>query len=111
MNQFTMTDKNKRLEKVLKKKRLTKWLKPASDSDPVDFVIMEYPTCLNFSFLCKTKDYIEMVKRGENIPEELIHYVTIRNKRDRQATAKKLATNNEVMSIMYKKFRAKYPHL
>ena len=58
MNQSTMTDKNKRLEKVLKKEGLTKWLKPASDSDPVDFVIMEYPTYLNFSFLCKTKDYI-----------------------------------------------------
>ena len=52
-----------------------------------------------------------MVKRGENIPKELIHYATIRKKRDRQATASKLATNTEVMSIMYKKFRAKYPYL
>ena len=52
-----------------------------------------------------------MIKRGENIPKGLINYVTIRNKRDRQATANKLATNNEVVSIMYKKFRAKYPHL
>ena len=82
-----MDNKIKRLEKVLKKRGLTKWLKPASDSDPVDFVIMEYPKCIRHSFLCKTKDYIEMVKRGENIPEELIHYVTIRNKRDREATA------------------------
>ena len=72
---------------------------------------MEYPKCLNFSFLCKTKDYIEIVKRGETYPKELIHYVTIRNKRDRQATANKFATNNEVMSIMYKNFRVKYPHL
>ena len=52
-----------------------------------------------------------MVKRGETYPKELIHYVTIRNKRDRQATANKLATNNEVMSIMYKNFQVKYPHL
>ena len=28
-----------------------------------------------------------MVKRGENILEELIHYVTIHNDRDRQATS------------------------
>ena len=50
-----------------------------------------------------------MVKRGENIPEELIHYVTIHNKRDRQATANKLATNNEVMSIMYKNSEQNIP--
>ena len=38
-----MDNKIKRLEKVLKKKKIYKWLKPASGSDPVDFVVMEYP--------------------------------------------------------------------
>ena len=34
-----------------------------------------------------------MVKRGENIPEEPINYVTIRNKRNRQTIANNLVTN------------------
>ena len=33
-----------------------------------------------------------MVKRGENIPEDLIHYVTVSNKRNRQTIAKNLVT-------------------
>ena len=74
-------DKIKRLEKVLKKKGIKAWLKPASDSDPVDFVMIEYAKCLRHSMLYKTKDYLELVKRGEYIPEEeLIHYLTIHNK-------------------------------
>ena len=77
---------NKRTEKIIKKKCLIQWIRPASNKDIVDFVIMEYPKCLRHSVLLKTKDYIDTVKRGENIPEELIHYVTILNKRDRQAT-------------------------
>ena len=100
---------NKRTAKIIKKKSLSQWIKPASNKDIVDFVIIEYPKCLNFSFLCKTKDYIEIVKRGENIPEELIHYVTIHNKRDRQTIANKLVTNG-VMSVMYKNFPGKYPY-
>ena len=72
---------NKRTEKKnIKKKELTEWLKPASDSDPVDFIILEYPKCLNFSVLFKSKDYLELIKKGENIPEELTHYCTTRNK-------------------------------
>ena len=104
-----MDNKIKRLEKVLKKKGIKGWLKPASYSDPVDFVIIEYSKCLNYIFLCKTEDYIEMVKRGENIPEELIHYVTIRNKRNRQTIANNLVTNKTV-SVMYKNFPGKYPY-
>ena len=50
-----------------------------------------------------------MFKRGEDIPEELIHYVTIRNKRNRQTIANNLVTNKFV-SVMYKKFPGKYPY-
>ena len=62
-------------------------------------------------YITKEKDYIELVKRGEYIPEELIHYLTIRNKRDRQNILNKLITNKFV-SIMYKKLpiRLEYPH-
>ena len=50
-----------------------------------------------------------MVKRGEEIPEELIHYVTIHNKRDRQTIANNLVTN-KYASIMYKNFPGKHPY-
>ena len=95
---------DKRTEKILKMKGISQWVKPASDSDPVDFVMIEYPKCLRHTVLFKTKDYIEMVKRGETYPEELIHNITIRNKRDRQSILNKLITNKFV-SIMYKNFR------
>ena len=79
-----MENKKKQLEKILRKKEVRAFLKPASDSDPVDFVMIECPKCLRHSMLFKAKHYIELVKRGEYIPEEeLIHYLTIRNKRDR----------------------------
>ena len=54
MNQFTMTDKNKRLEKVLKKKGLTKWLKPASNSlEKCQLVLVEDKRCAVKSFLLR----------------------------------------------------------
>ena len=73
--------------------------------------MIEYPKCLRHSILFKTKDYIEIVKRGETYPEELIHNFTIRNKRDRQSILNKLITNKFV-SIMYKKLPVggEYPH-
>ena len=77
-----MENKNKQLEKILKKKGIRGFLKPASDNDPVDFVMIEYPKCLRHSMLFRAKDYIELVKRGEYIPEEeLIHCLIVRNKK------------------------------
>ena len=102
-------DKFKRLEKILKKKGIRGLLKPARDSDPVDFIILEYPKCLKFSALFKTKDYLELIKRGENIPEELTHYCTLHNKRIRQTIENQLVTYKFV-SVMYKNFPRKYPY-
>ena len=108
-----MENKNKRLEKILKKRGMSQWVKPASDNDPVDFETIEYSKCLRMSILFRAKDYIELVKRGEYyIPEEeLIHYLTVRNKRDLQNIVNKLITNKFV-SIMYKKVPVGifYPH-
>ena len=41
MNQFTMTDKNKRLEKILKKKGIKGWLKPVDSLENRFFVLVE----------------------------------------------------------------------
>ena len=101
---------NKRTAKIIKKKNLSWWVKPAKkDSDIIDFVIIEYLKCLNYSILFKIEDYIEVVNRGEYIPGELIHYVTFHNKRDRQTIANNLITN-KYASIMYKNFPGKYPY-
>ena len=87
----------KRTAKIIKKKNLSRWIKPASKEDNVDFIIMEYPKCLNHSVLLKTKDYMEILKRGEVPPMELTHYVTIHNKRDKHAIANSLVTNNSCL--------------
>ena len=82
---------------------MERWLKPANDNDPVDFVILEYPKCLTFSVLFKTKEYIVAVKSGESIPEKRTHYCTIHNKRDRKTIETKFV-NNRCNSILVKKF-------
>ena len=39
MNQFTMTDKNKRFEKTLEKKGIKGWLKPVDSLENSQFVL------------------------------------------------------------------------
>ena len=41
MNQSTMADKNKRLEKILKKKGIKGWLKPVGSLENSQFVLVE----------------------------------------------------------------------
>ena len=66
MNQSTMTDKNKRLEKILKKKGIKGWLKPADSLENSQFVLVENKRCVYNSFLLRTEDYkILRLERGE----------------------------------------------
>ena len=51
---------NKRTAKIIKKKNLGQWVKPASGSDPVDFVIIEYPKCLKHSVLYTTQNLLRI---------------------------------------------------
>ena len=52
-----MTDKNKRLEKVLKKKGIKGWLKPVDNLENSQFVLVENKRCVYNSFLLRTEDY------------------------------------------------------
>ena len=91
---------NKRTIKIIKKKGLQKWLKPVtSDNYPVDFILLENPKCETFSVLIKPREYREAVERGENIPKELTHYLTIHDKRDRKTIETKLVNTCNSMVI------------
>ena len=86
---------DKRTKKIIKKKCLNRWLKPAKKcTDIVDFVIIENLKCLKFSFVCKTDDFLQLLKNnGEHIPKYLLHYTTISNKRNRQTIFNDIVTN------------------
>ena len=56
MNQSTMTDKNKRLEKILKKKGIKGWLKPVDSLENSHFVLVENKRCVYKRFLLETED-------------------------------------------------------
>ena len=75
---------NKRVNKILKLKSLDGVVKLANDNDLVDFVIIEYPKCLRHSIIYKEKDYVELIKGRSDIPEVLIHNLTICDRRNRQ---------------------------
>ena len=82
MNQSTMTDKNKRLEKILKKKGIKGWLKPVDSLENSQFVLVENKRCVYNSFLIKTEDYKILLERGETYPPDIVHFLVNSNKRN-----------------------------
>ena len=64
MNQSTMTDKIKRLEKILKKKGIKGWLKPVDSLENCQLVLVEDKRCVNNSFVLRTDDYKTQLERG-----------------------------------------------
>ena len=65
MNQSTMTDKNKRLEKILKKKGIKSWVKPVDSLENCHFVLVENKRCVYNSFVLRTDYYKTLLERGE----------------------------------------------
>ena len=82
MNQSTMTDKNKRLEKILKKKGIKGWLKPVDSLENSQFVIVEDKRCVYNSLLLRTEDYKTLLERGETYPPDIVHFLVNSNKRN-----------------------------
>ena len=83
MNQSTMTDKNKRLEKILKKKGIKGWLKPVDSLENSQFVLVENKRCVYNSFLLRTEDYkILLLERGETYSPDIVHFLVNCNKRN-----------------------------
>ena len=82
MNQSTMADKNKRLEKILKKTGIKGWLKPVDSLENSQFVLVENKRCVYNSFLIKTEDYKILLERGETYPPDIVHFLVNSNKRN-----------------------------
>ena len=78
-----MTDKNKRLEKILKKKGIKGLLKPVDSLENSQFVLVENKRCVYKSFLDKTEDYkILLLERGETYSPDIVHFLVKSNKRN-----------------------------
>ena len=86
-------DKIERLEKILKKKGFKGLVKPVHNLEKSHFVIIENPNCITDSLIIKTEGFNKLIDRFENLPEELIHYAVIINKRDQKTAINKLVSN------------------
>ena len=67
MNQSTMTDKNKSLEKILKKQVIKGLLKPVDSLENCELVLVENKRC---------------VYRGESYQPDIVHFLVNGNKRN-----------------------------
>ena len=79
-----MTDKIKRLNKILYKKGLKGLLKPVDNLENSQFVIVENKRCAYNSLLLKTEDYKALLERGETYSPDIVHFLVISNKRNAQ---------------------------
>ena len=79
-----MTDRNKRLEKILKRHRIKAMYKPVDCIEKSHFVLIENKKCTDNSKLITTEEYKDILKRGETYPPENVHFLAIINKRKTQ---------------------------
>ena len=82
MNQSTMTDKIKRLEKILKKKGIKGWLKPVDSLENCQLVLAEDKRCVYNSFVIRKVDYKTQLERGETYSPDIVHFLVNSNKRN-----------------------------
>ena len=91
-----MTDKIKRLEKVLKKKGMKGWLKPVDNLENSQFVIVENKMCAYKSLLIKTEDNKTLLERGETYPPYIVHFLINSNTRNVQNINNSLLTPRQM---------------
>ena len=87
-----MTDKNERLEKVLKKKGIKGWLKPVDNLENSQFLSAENKRCVYDSLLLRTEDYKTLLERGETYPPDIVHFLVNSNRRNVQNVNNSLLT-------------------
>ena len=79
-----MTDRNKRLERILKRKGIKSWFKQVDSLENSDFVLIENKRCRDKSIAFTTEDYKDMLNRGETYPPDVVYFLGITNKRNKQ---------------------------
>ena len=82
MNQSTMTDKIKRLRKILKKKGIKGRLKPVDSLENFQFVLVEDKRCVYNSFIVRTEDYKTLLERGETYQPDIVNFLVNSNNRN-----------------------------
>ena len=89
-----MTDRSKRLEKIFKNKEVKNWFKPVDSLENSDFVLIENKKCRVKSIIFKTEDYKSKIERGETYPPDIVYFLGITNKRNKQAIKYSLTMSN-----------------
>ena len=79
-----MTDRNKRLEKIFKSKGAKNQFKIVDSLENSDFVLIENTRCRSESITFTTEDYKDMLDRGETYPPDVVYFLGITNKRNKQ---------------------------
>ena len=102
MNQSTMTDKNKRLEKILKKKGGRGLLKPVNNLESSHFVLVEDEKCTYKSIIFKTEDYKTITERGLlTYTPDIVHFLIVSNKRNAQKIKNTLTKIKEMKGFSF----------
>ena len=92
-----MTDRSKRLNKILSKKGLRNWFKPVDSLENSDFVLIENKRCRYESIVFTTKEYKTKIERGETYLPDVVHFLGITNKRNTQTIKYALIMNKQSM--------------
>ena len=90
-----MENKNKRLEKILRKKGGRGLLKPV-DLEISHFVLVEDTRCSYKSIIFKTEDYKVILERSVTYPPNIVHFLVIGNKRNAQNIKNTLTKTKEM---------------
>ena len=77
-----MTDKIKRLKKILNKKGLKDLLKPVDNLENSQFVIVENKPFIYDIIIFETKEYKTLLERGENYSFDNVYFVINSNRRN-----------------------------
>ena len=89
-----MTDRSKRLEKILKKKGIKGLFKPVDSLENSDFVLIENKRCRGESIIFTTEDYKTKIEIGETYPPDIVYFLGITNKRNTQTIKNAFIINN-----------------
>ena len=88
-----MTDRSKRLEKILRRKGIKSWFKQVVSLENSDFVLIENKRCRSESIGFTTEDYKNKIESGETYSPDIVYFLGIANKRNTQTIKNVLAMN------------------
>ena len=96
-----MTERSKRLEKILSKKGVKNMFKPFNSLENSDFVLIENKSCIHESGILTTEDYKDILERGATFPPENVHFLVIRNRRNSQTIKNAIASRQSNVFVRY----------